>query len=96
MNRKITSLLLAAAVSAGGIAPAAADAKATSTGKHKVNVESTYVYKQAGKIFDGTMFKNQTFNVVRLSKTGKWAYGYAYGHVNRKAWISADALAKKG
>jgi hypothetical protein len=35
------------------------------------------------------MFKKETFKVERLSPSGKWAYGMAYGHVNRHAWISA-------
>lgn len=92
MTRKLTSLVLAAAITAGGVAPTAAGAKATSPGKHKVNVE-TYVYKEAGKLFDGTVFKKDAFKVKRISKSGKWAYGFA-DRVGRNVWIKASALDK--
>jgi hypothetical protein len=72
----------------------ASAAKATGLGKHRVT-KRNYVYVQAGKLFSGTMFKGETFDVKRLSPSGKWAYGFAYGHVNRKVWIDASVLAKK-
>ena len=78
---KLTALATTAVIAATGIAPATGAAKATGKGKHRVTAESTYVYKQAGKIFDGTLFKGETFKVERLSKSGKFAYGMAYGHV---------------
>jgi len=96
-NAKITALATAAAIAVTGIAPATGMAKATGKGKgkHSVTAESTYVYKQAGKIFDGTLFKGETFKVERISKSGKFAYGMAYGHVNRHAWIKAADLKLK-
>ena len=39
--------------------------------------------------FSGTLFKGETFKVTRISKSGKWARGMAYGHVNRTVWIPA-------
>jgi hypothetical protein len=65
--------------------------KATGPGKHAV-VKQAYVYQQAGKIFDGTLKRGETFRVERLSPSGAWAYGMAYGHVNRHAWIDASVL----
>ncbi|WP_205697171.1 hypothetical protein [Conexibacter sp. SYSU D00693] len=93
-TKKLTTIAVAAALTVGGAAPSVAGAKATAPGKHTVT-KQTYVYKQAGKIFDGTMFKKDTFKVERLSKSGKWAYGMAYGHVNRHAWIPAAVLSPK-
>jgi hypothetical protein len=94
-NVKLTAIAATAAIAVAGAAPATGSAKATGNGKHTVKAESTYVFKQAGKIFDGTLFKGETFKVKRISKSGKFAYGMAYGHVNRHAWIEADALKLK-
>jgi hypothetical protein len=91
---KLAALAAGSAVAISGLAPAAGIAKATDTGKYTVT-KQTYVYKQAAKIFDGTMMKGQTFKVERLSPSGKWAYGMAYGHVNRHDWIDASLLTKK-
>jgi hypothetical protein len=41
------------------------------------------------------MFKGETFKVTRISKSGKWARGMAYGHVNRTVWISTKDLKVK-
>ena len=90
---RLTALAVAAAVAVGGIAPAAGSAKATSLGKHAVT-RTTYVFEDPGVHFTGTMFKGQTFKVERISKSGKNAYGMAYGHVNRHAWIKTADLKK--
>ena len=92
---KLAAIATAATVALSGLAPAAALAKASHPGKARVAVESTYVYERAGVRFTGTMFKGNTFKVERLSPSGKWAYGMAYGHVNRHAWIAAAALSQK-
>jgi hypothetical protein len=94
-STKLTAIAATAAIAVAGAAPGTAAAKATGKGKHTVTTESTYVFKKAGKVFDGTLFKGETFKVKRLSKSGKYAYGMAYGHVNRHAWIEADALKRK-
>ncbi|MGZ4277659.1 MAG: hypothetical protein ACXVFK_13060 [Solirubrobacteraceae bacterium] len=88
---RIAALAATAAVAVSGLAPAAGLAKATHPGKYGVT-KTVYVYEQAGMRFTGTMFKGNTFKVERLSPSGKWAYGMAYGHVNRHAWIAAAAL----
>ena len=92
---KIAALATTAAVALSGLAPATGLAKATHPGKFGVAAKSTYVYERAGIRFTGTMFKGETFKVERLSPSGKWAYGMAYGHVNRHAWISAAALSHR-
>ena len=38
----------------------------------------------------GTLYRGQTFDVERRSDTGRWAYGFAYGHVNRHGWVLAS------
>jgi hypothetical protein len=91
---KLTALAATAAVALSALAPAIGQAKATGPGRYTVS-KQVYVYVKPGLRFTGTMFKGNTFKVERLSKSGKWAYGMAYGHVNRHAWIDAGALRKK-
>ena len=91
---RLTALGITAALAVGGAAPTAASAKAERPGKHTV-IQSTYVYVNAGVGFSGTMFKGETFKVTRISKSGKWARGMAYGHVNRTVWISTKDLKLK-
>jgi hypothetical protein len=92
--RTLTALTATAALAVSAAAPATGLAKATGPGKHKVAVEEVYVTEQPGRAFTGTMFEGQTFKVKRLSPSGKYAYGMAYGRVNRHAWILASALEK--
>jgi len=92
-TRKLTALAATAAIAVAGIAPATGAAKATGKGAHEVNVESTYVFERAGGVrFAGTLYEGNTFKVKRLSPSGKWAYGMAYGHVNRHVWVKAANL----
>ena len=90
---KVTSLAVAASIALGGAAPSIAGAKATGKGKHKVNVESIYVFDKPGKVFDGTVFEDDVVKVKRLSASGKWAFGFV-DRIGRHAWIKASALDK--
>jgi hypothetical protein len=90
----LTAFAAAAAVAASALAPAVGMAKANGPGKYTVT-KQVYVYKQPGKVFDGTVFKGNTVKVERLSPSGKWAYAMVYGHVNRHDWIDASVLTKK-
>lgn len=94
LPRKITALGISAAIAAGSAAaPAASLAKATSPGRYHVATASTYTFHKGPHTgIDGTLFKGNTFKVERLSPSRKWAYGMAYGHVNRHAWVKAADL----
>jgi hypothetical protein len=91
---KITAFAATAAVALSALAPAIGMAKATGPGKYTVTTQA-YVYKQPTKIVDGTVFKGNTIKVEKLSKSGKYAYGMVYGHVNRHAWVDASILQAK-
>jgi hypothetical protein len=91
---KISAFAATAAVALTALAPAVGMAKATGPGRYTVN-QQAYVYQQPAKIFDGTVFKGNTVKVEKLSKSGKYAYGMVYGHVNRHAWVDASILTKK-
>ena len=69
-------------------------AKATGPGKYTVTSRPTSTSSPT-KIVDGTVFKGNTIKVEKLSKSGKYAYGMVYGHVNRHAWVDASILTKK-
>jgi hypothetical protein len=53
---KLTAFAATAAVAVSALAPAVGMAKATGPGKYTVT-KQVYVYKEPGKIFDGTVFK---------------------------------------
>ena len=91
---KITAFAATAAVALTALAPAVGMAKATGPGMYTVH-QQAYVYQQPAKIVDGTVFKGNTIKVEKLSKSGKYAYGMVYGHVNRHAWVDASILTKK-
>ena len=91
---KITAFAATAAVALAALAPAIGMAKATGPGKYTVTKQS-YVYKQPTKVVDGTVYKGNTIKVEKLSKSGKYAYGLVYGHVNRHAWVDASVLTLK-
>ena len=93
LSQKITALGLTAAVGIGAAAvPATSMAKAKGPGKHTVTTTTYTFHKGPTMGWDGTLFKGDTVKVTRISKSGDWAYGYAYGHVNRKVWVKASAL----
>jgi hypothetical protein len=97
ISRRLTSIGITAALAAGALAaPAASLANADAPGRYAVSSDTTYTFHNGPhRGFDGTLFKGQTFKVKRLSPSGKWAYGMAYGHVNRHAWVKAADLKLK-
>ena len=89
MKRILPTLLLASVLAAGTASPAAAAGK---TGVRKVCATSTYLTVKPGKTFTGTLTRRQTIRVTRFDATGKYAYGFARGHINRKGWVKVSAL----
>lgn len=67
-----------------GAAPAQA-ANGTPGERETVCADSLYVRTEPGGAFLGTLYRPQTFYVERVS--GDWAYGFAYGDVNRHGWV---------
>ena len=75
-----TTLLIAATLTT----PALAAEKPT---MRTVCADSTYVRHTPTLTMIGTLFKDQKITVKRYDKSGKHAYGFAYGHVNRNGWV---------
>jgi hypothetical protein len=74
--------------------PATTMAAASHPGTYLVAKRAS-VYRAPGRQFTGTAFRANTVKVERISKSGRWAYGFVYGHVNRHAWISTKVLKLK-
>jgi hypothetical protein len=90
MKRILPTLLLTLTIAT----PAIAAGNADKTGVREVCADSTYVKRSPGLVVIGTLFKDQKVKVTRYDKSGKHAYGYAYGHVRKHGWIITDDLCK--
>ena len=91
----ITTLAITAGIAVAGIAPAAGLADATGPGKHTPAEEQINVYAKPNQGWSGTLEQGETFTVKRLSPSGKYAYGMAYGDMNRHGWVLAAGLERK-
>ena len=61
--------------------------KAQAAVRLTVCANDLYVRDAPAGVIIGTLFKGQTISVERYSPSGDWAYGFAYGHVNRHGWV---------
>jgi hypothetical protein len=93
-NKKFAAVALSGAIAAAAIVPATGSATATKSGTYKVTPTKLTVYEQPTKGYEGVLFKGESFKVTKLSKSGKYAYGTAYGHVNKMGWVTASSLSK--
>ena len=91
----ITTLAVTGVIAVAGIAPAVGLADATRPGKHTPAQETINVFVKPNQGWSGTLTKGQTFTVKRFSPSGKYAYGMAYGHMNRHGWVAAADLEPK-
>jgi hypothetical protein len=56
----------------------------------KVCAASAYLYRSPGRLFVGTVFRDQPVAVQRRSRSGKWALVVSDIHI--KGWVRASAL----
>lgn len=52
-----------------------------------VCAQDLYVRDAPQGVFIGTLFYGQTMEVTKYSPSGEWAYGFAYGNVNKWGWV---------
>jgi hypothetical protein len=90
MKRILPTLLLTLTLAA----PALAADTTHKTGVREVCATSSYVKRSPGVVVIGTLFKDQRIKVTRYDKSGKHAYGYAYGHVRKNGWVLTADLCK--
>jgi hypothetical protein len=93
-SKKLAAVALGGAVAAAALVPATGSATAAKSGSYKVTPTKLSVYEEPSKGYEGVLFEGETFKVTKLSKSGKYAYGMAYGHVNKKGWVTASSLSK--
>jgi hypothetical protein len=93
-NRKLAVISLSGAVMAAAMVPATSGATATKAGTYKVKTTKLVVFEQPTKRYEGVLVKGETFVVKKLSKSGKYAYGMAKGHVNKMGWVTASSLSR--
>jgi len=80
-----TTLLIAATLTT----PALAAEKPT---MRTVCVDSTYVRHTPNLTVIGTLFVHQKIKVTRYDMSHKHAYGFAYGHVQKRGWVKTADL----
>jgi len=93
-SKKLATLGLAGAIAAVAVVPAAGSATATKEGRYEVKPDKLNVYEQPAKGYEGLLVNGETFVVKKLSKSGKYAYGKANGHVNKMGWVTASSLTR--
>jgi len=57
-----------------------------------VKVDQLLVYKDASAAYTGSLLRGQSFKVARLSPSGTFAYGFAYGGLNRRVYVKTAGL----
>lgn len=50
------------------------------------------LYRDPAKSYIGSLQRGQSFKVRRVSPSGRYAYGFAYGKYNKAAWVRTDQL----
>jgi hypothetical protein len=70
--------------------PAAADVEAGD--RVGVCAAQAELNREPNHGWDGTLTEGESFRVRKRSDSGKYAYGFAYGHINRLGWVRSDAL----
>src|ERR1043166_467820 len=79
---KLKTAILAAALFAELVALSRGANAATA---YYVSASSVYVRSQPGEYVMGRLYYGQRMDIQHIDSNG-WAYGYAYGHVNRCVW----------
>ncbi len=88
---RLPTMILATVVCALAFSPSSAGA--TVVGKRvPVCVSSLELNRAPNEGRDGVLAKAETFAVRKLSDSGKYAYGLAYGNINRDGWVLAGGL----
>ncbi len=72
-------------LAAGPTATPAHAANGTPGERETVCADSLFVRTEPLGAWMGTLYRPQTFLVERVS--GGWAYGFAYGDINRHGWV---------
>jgi hypothetical protein len=95
MHKKaVITLALTCALGIGGSGVAQAQ-EAGLVGQRvpvKEDVEQLLINERPNEELVGSLSAGQTFKVRRLSPSGKYAYGFAYGGANKTGWVLTSGL----
>lgn len=59
--------------------------------KH-VQIKQLLLYDDPAKSYINSLQTGQSFTVTKLSPTKTYAYGFAYGKINKHAWVRTSKL----
>lgn len=94
-SRHVVALLgVALVIGASVMAPAAA----VGDDRPRVRVcdMSLELNREPHQRREGVLHRNESFVTRKLSDSGTYAYGLAYGHINRVGWVRASGLCRTG
>lgn len=60
--------------------------------RRHVCAQDVYLREQPAGVSIGLLNYGDTFDQERLSPSGAWAYGMAYGSANKHGWVMESAL----
>jgi hypothetical protein len=85
---RLTRTAAVTAIAASAIATAVAAAPAASASTTRmVCANDLYVRQTPQGVVIGTLLYGHHMRVDRYSPSGQYAYGYAYGQVNKYGWV---------
>jgi hypothetical protein len=82
----LTGAVLAGAAMLATAIPAAAD-NGTPGQVEQVCANELSVRDTAGGAWFDYLYRGENFLVYRISPSGEWAYGHAYGRVHKDGWV---------
>ncbi|MDI5964520.1 hypothetical protein POF50_029605 [Streptomyces sp. SL13] len=95
-TRTVAAGALAAGLFSALVTPVAAHAATTSvspqTTRRSVCAQDVYLRETPEGVSIGLLDQGDTFDQERLSPSGEWAYGMAYGNADKHGWVMESAL----
>lgn len=62
------------------------------TGRIRVCADKLDVFAEPNRKYVGQLRHGQSINIRKYSASGKYAYGFAYGHANKLGWVVSSQL----
>lgn len=96
VSRTVAAGALAAGLFSVIMTPAAAHAATRTVSpdvtRRHVCAQDVYLRDQPAGVSIGLLNNGDTFDQEKLSPSGEWAYGMAYGNANKHGWVMESAL----
>jgi len=100
MFRRLSRTAAAGALAAGlltaivtpAVAHASAGTVSPNVTRRHVCAQDVYLRDSPAGVSIGLLNYGDTFDQEKLSPSGEWAYGMAYGNANKHGWVLESAL----